>query len=101
LELKADKTFEGSLIYQLRGTWSASGDRLSLRVLTVAGKDLREVERKYEEARQKGLVDPDSRGPAVLERPIVLVVSADGLNLTKDVQDTEHFATISYTKSPD
>jgi hypothetical protein len=91
LELKADKTFSMTMMIPIEGTWSRSGDTLSLKVETVAGQTMESIK-----AMSKGR--PGAAGIDKMEKPMQFKVSADGKTLTAIHEGPKANGSMTFTK---
>jgi hypothetical protein len=78
LELKADHKFTLNVIFPLEGTWSVSGDTVTLKVEKAMGMDVDSLKDKAKSS--PGSKSASSSSDA--NKPIELKVSADGKTLT-------------------
>lgn len=75
LELKDDKTFVMSMMVPFEGTWTVSGDKLSLQVTKMMGMT---VEQAKSAARTQG----QTKDLDQMDKPMEFSISADGKELT-------------------
>lgn len=73
LELKADKTYNMTMIFPIEGTWEQSGSTVTLKMTKMMGQDIATL-KKTAESQGKSSQDVD--------KPLVLTVSADGRSMT-------------------
>ena len=74
LELKADKTFSMSMIFPIEGTWSVSGDTLSLQATKMMGMSMEQAKSMAKSQGKAGNVDE-------MDKPMQFTISADGKEL--------------------
>ncbi len=79
LELREDKTFTLTAIIPIEGKWSISGDKITMIAEKFMGMTKEDAKKM---AASKGKGNPND-----MDKPMVGIVSEDGMTITMDPQD--------------
>ena len=92
LELKEDKTFVMMMMFPIEGTWSVSGDRVSLKVEKFMGMTVYEM-------KKKSAGNGGAPGMDKMDKPLELTISADNQTLTAVPDKQDQKGQLQFTKA--